>query len=311
MSAIEETMEKLQQGVDGVFESKNYKQYLKTMSKFHSYSVSNCILIGLQRPDASRVAGYTAWRDKFHRQVVKGEKGIKIIAPTFGKRKQEVEKMDETGQKILDENGNPVREVQESEYRGFRVTTVFDISQTEGEPLPELVSELIGPVEGFDDYMDSIKDLSPVPIRFDTMEGSTAKGYYSPARQEIVIRRGMSEEQTLKTALHEVAHCRLGHGSEDDHEDRRTHEVQAESVAYCCCCELGLDTSDYSFGYIAGWSSGKEQKELKASLDVIREQADQMISGIETKMAQIMEMRAQNETMEEQKIQVQGIKMAM
>lgn len=166
--------------------------------------------------------------------------------------------MDETGQKILDENGNPVREVQESEYRGFRVTTVFDISQTEGEPLPELVSELIGPVEGFDDYMDSIKDLSPVPIRFDTMEGSTAKGYYSPARQEIVIRRGMSEEQTLKTALHEVAHCRLGHGSEDDHEDRRTHEVQAESVAYCCCCALGLDTSDYSFGYIAGWSSGKE-----------------------------------------------------
>lgn len=294
MSAIEETMEKLQQGVNDVFEGEKYKEYLKCQAKFHNYSVNNCILIGLQKPNASRVAGYTTWRDRFHRQVVKGEKGIKIIAPTFGKRKQEVEKMDETGQKILDENGNPVREDQESEYRGFRITTVFDISQTEGEPLPELVSELIGPVEGFDDYMDSVKELSPVPIRFDQIE-SGAKGYYSPAKQEIVIRRGMSEEQTLKTALHEVAHCRLGHGSEDNHDDQRTREVQAESVAYCCCCELGLDTSDYSFGYIAGWSSGKEQKELKASLQTIRDQADQMITAIESKMQVIMERRMERQ----------------
>ncbi len=306
---IDVILEKIESGVKEVFESKKFQDYLDTMSKFHQYSVSNSMLIWLQKPDASHVAGYTTWQ-KLNRQVMKGEKGITIIAPCKYKRKQEVEVKDDKGNHICDENGRPQKEEREVEIQGFKAATVFDYSQTEGEPLPELVSELKDAVSGYDDYLDAIRDISPVPIRFDNIE-STAKGYYSPSKQEIVVQRGMPEEQTIKTIVHEVAHARLGHGSEDDHDDRRTHEVQAESVAYCCCKALGLDTSEYSFGYIAGWSSGCDVKELKASLDVIREQADKMISGIEAKMTQIMELRAEQAAMEEQKMQVQSIRMAM
>ena len=287
---IDETLTQLQQGITELFDSEKYKEYLDVMSKFHDYSVNNCLLISMQRPDATYVAGYTAWKEKFKRQVMKGEHGITIISPAPIKKKKDVEIKDAEGNPVLDQNGNPITETKEYTQQSFRIAKVFDISQTEGEPLPELVSELTDPVEGFSDYLDAIKAISPVPIRFDGIVGS-ANGYYSPQKQEIVIRRGMPEEQTLKTMLHECAHARLGHGGDTDHTDRQTKEVQAESVAYCCCRALGLDASNYSFGYIAGWSSGKEQKELKESLQVIREQADLMIKGIEKEMKLVMELR--------------------
>ncbi len=287
---IDETLEQLQAGIDALYQSDKYKQYLDTMSKFHSYSVNNCILIAMQKPDASLIAGYTAWRDRFHRHVLNGERGITIIAPSPYKKKHEVEVKDSDGKPVLDKEGKPMTEEREFVHQAFRIAKVFDVSQTEGEPLPKITAELKNPVEGFEDYLDVIKEMSPVPVRFDNIE-SGAKGYFSPSKQEIVLQRGMAEEQTLKTLLHECAHARLGHGGENDHFDRKTKEVQAESVAYVCSKALGLDTSEYSFGYIAGWSSGREQKELKASLQTIRDQSDQLITSIEQKMKQIMILR--------------------
>lgn len=282
-SRVDETLEQLEKGINELFESNKYKQYLDTMSKFHSYSVNNCLLIAMQKPDATLVAGYTAWRDKFHRQVLKGEKGLTIIAPSPYKKQIEQQVMDADGKPVFDAAGQPLMEQKEHTINAFRIAKVFDISQTDGEPIPELVAELKDPVEDFDDLLESIKSISPVPMRFEDIT-SGANGYYSPKNQEIVVKRGMPEEQTLKTFIHEVAHARLGHGGDDDHLDRRTHEVQAESVAYCTCKSLGLNTEDYSFGYIAGWSSGREQKELKASLQTIKDTADKMITGIEQKM---------------------------
>lgn len=282
-SRVDETLEQLEKGINELFESNKYKQYLDTMSKFHSYSVNNCLLIAMQKPDATLVAGYTAWRDKFHRQVLKGEKGLTIIAPSPYKKQIEQQVMDADGKPVFDVAGQPLMEQKEHTFIAFRIAKVFDISQTDGEPIPELVAELKDPVENFDDLLESIKSISPVPMRFEDIT-SGANGYYSPKNQEIVVKRGMPEEQTLKTFIHEVAHARLGHGGDDDHLDRRTHEVQAESVAYCTCKSLGLNTEDYSFGYIAGWSSGREQKELKASLQTIKDTADKMITGIEQKM---------------------------
>ncbi len=308
-SRIDEILQQLEAGVASIYESEGYKRYLDTMSKFHNYSVNNCILIAMQKPDASYVAGYTAWKDKFHRQVLKGEKGITIIAPSQYKKNVDVSVVDEYGSQVMDAAGRPLTEQKEVTYQGFRTATVFDVSQTEGEPLPSIVSDLMDPVQDYDEYFSAIKDLSPVPVRFDNIE-SGAKGYFSPTKQEIVLQRGMSEEQTIKTLLHECAHARLGHGGDDDHSDRRTHEVQAESVAYCCCRAIGLDTSDYSFGYIAGWSSGQDQKELKASLQTIRDQADQMIKGIEEKFTRVMEIRAERAAMEGPKVRTDGLRIA-
>lgn len=307
-SKVDETLEQLQAGIEELYRSDKYRQYLDTMSKFHSYSVNNCLLIAMQKPDASLVAGYTAWRDKFHRQVLKGEKGITIIAPTPYKKKQEVSVKGADGHPVLDKAGNPITEEREYVYQGFKIAKVFDVSQTDGEPIPSLTAELKDPVEGFDDYLDVIKEMSPVPVRFDNIE-SGAKGYYSPIKQVIVIQRGMPEEQTIKTLLHECAHARLGHGSDDEYLDRMTKEVQAESVAYVCCKALGLDTSEYSFGYIAGWSSGRDQKELKASLQTIRDQANQLITGIEKKMQHIMEIRQEKQSVEI-KTDIPAIKMS-
>ncbi len=277
-SRMDEILEQLEAGVASIFEGEGYKRYLDTMSRFHNYSVNNCILIAMQRPDATYVAGYTAWNNTFHRKVRKGEKGITIIAPCTYKKRVEVKMVDERGFQITDATGRPMTEQKEVIYQGYRTATVFDVSQTEGEPLPKLTEDLQEPVKNFDEYFYAIKDLSLVPVRFDNIT-SGAKGYYSSKRQEIVLQRGMSEEQTLKTLIHECAHARLGHGGKNDHLDRRTHEVQAESIAYCCCKAIGLDTGEYSFGYIAGWSSGKDHKELKSSLQTIRDQADSMING--------------------------------
>ncbi len=307
---VDEILKQLEDGVSELFESDKYKNYLNTMSKFHRYSVSNCMLIAMQKPEASYVAGYTAWRDKFHRQVLKGEKGITIIAPSPYRKLVDVNVVDTDGKQVIDTNGNPVVEEKEIVYQAFRTATVFDVSQTAGEPLPTIVSDLMDPVQGYDDYVDAITELSPVPVRFDNIDGS-AKGYFSPQKQEIVVQRGMPEEQTIKTLLHEVSHARLGHGGEDDHFDRHAHEVQAESVAYCCCSALGLDTSEYSFGYIAGWSSGKDVKELKQSLDIIRKQADLMITSIEQKITQTMELRMEGITGETLDVKMNGMKMGM
>ena len=283
--------EQLEKGVKGVFESDRYKQFLDTMAKFPNYSVNNSLLIMMQRPDASLVQSYTGWK-QMGRFVKRGEKGIRILAPAPYRVRAEQERLGPDGHTVIGSDGKPETEKVEVERMSFKPVSTFDISQTEGEPLPELARDLTDPVEGYDDYMDAIRSVSPVPIRFDEIRG-TAKGYYDPAKREIVLQRGMPEEQTVKTAVHECAHALLGHGSKGDTLDRSTHEVQAESVAYCCCKALGLDTADYSFGYIAGWSSGRDMKELKASMQTIREQSEKMISGIRAKMDQVMEMRAQ------------------
>lgn len=281
-SRIDETLEQLDKGISELYESDKYKCYLNTMSKFHNYSVNNCILIAYQKPDATMVAGYTAWRDKFHRYVKKGEKGLTIIAPSSYKKQIEQQVMDAYGKPLYDASGQPIVEKKDKIVNTFTTVKVFDVSQTDGEPLPELVSELKNSVDDYDDYLVAIQSISPVQMRFE--DNIRPNGYYNPKNKEIVIRRGMSEEQTLKTFIHEVAHAKLGHGTDKDQFDRRTHEVQAESVAYCTCKSLGLDTEEYSFGYIAGWSSGKDKKELRASLQLIRDVADDMITGITNKM---------------------------
>ena len=255
---IKEITEQLEAGVTAVFESDAYKAYLKCMSKFHNYSLNNTLLIALQRPDASLVAGYQAWKKDHGRQVRKGEKGIKIIAPCKYKIELE-EKDDEGNQKV-------------AEYTGFKVATVFDYAQTEG---PD--------VDGYRKLFNALTEMCPVPIYTEDINNG-AKGYYSDADRKIVIKSDMSQLQTIKTMIHEMAHEKL-HAKEKldkDHPvDRRTKEVEAESIAYTICQHYGLDSSDYSFSYVAGWSSGKEVKELKASLERIRSAADEMITGID------------------------------
>ena len=267
---IQEITEQLEAGVAAVFESDAYKAYLKCMSKFHNYSLNNTLLIALQRPDASLCASYTSWQKDHGRQVRKGEKGIKIIAPC--KYKVELEEKDEDGNQKL------------AERTGFKVVTTFDISQTEGPELPTVgVNELVGEVGDYRKLFKALTEMCPVPIYTEDIQNG-AKGYYSDVDRKIVIKSDMSQLQTIKTMIHEMAHEKL-HAKENldkDHPvDRRTKEVEAESIAYTICQHYGLDSSDYSFSYVAGWSSGKEVKELKASLERIRSAADEMITGID------------------------------
>ncbi len=276
---MKEITDKLEQGIQDLFNSEQYMTYLKTMAKFHNYSFRNTILIAMQNPQASYVAGYGAWQAKFKRQVRKGEKGIKIFAPAPYKKMVE--------QKTFDKDGKPHIEEKEIVVPAFKVTTVFDISQTDGEELPTLgADQLIGNVSDYNKLFEALKEISPVPISFENIE-SGAKGYYQLKEQRIAIQENMSELQTVKTAIHEIAHAKL-HAlpeNEDDKDidrpDRRTREVQAESVAYTVCQHFGIDTSDYSFGYIAGWSSGRETEELKNSLEIIRNTAADFINAIE------------------------------
>ena len=246
---IKDITEQLEQGVKDVFESERYKAYLDFMGKFYNYSVNNSILIWMQKPEASLVAGYQTWIKKFNRQVRKGEKGITILAPCPHKFKKEVE----------DENGNMTEKM--VEYTSFKATTVFDISQTDGEDVPTLCNELTGEVENYADLLDKLKAVSPVPVEFEEIKGG-AKGFYNHVENRIAINEGMSEQQTIKTIIHEISHAFL-HNKETGEEkdaDRRNKEVQAESVAYTVCSMLGIDTSEYSFEYVAGWSKGKEVK---------------------------------------------------
>ena len=269
---LKEITERLEQGVKDIFTSEMYTKYLLTMSKFHNYSFNNTLLIAMQRPDATLVAGYNAWKYKFNRYVKKGEKGIQIIAPAPVKEREEREKIDkDTGLTVLNENGEPEIEVVERVIPRFRVTTVFDYAQTDGEPLPTLeVNELTARVKDYTLLKEAIEQVSPVPIRFGEIEGS-AKGYYSHMDKEICVRADMGESQTIKTMIHEVAHAML-HDSDQmkqrgEEKDQLTKETEAESIAFTVCSALGIDTSDYSFPYVASWASGKELKELKDSMD--------------------------------------------
>lgn len=277
---MDEIARTLEQGVKDVFESENYKKFLACMSKFHTYSISNYILIWSQNPDASLVAGYQAWK-KFKRNVKKGEKGIKIFAPAPYKSKMQKTKYDpETRQAILDAEGKPVKETVEIQRTGFHLTTVFDISQTEGDPLPTIgVDELTGDVENYSRFLDAVLKTAPVPVSFEDIQRD-AKGFFNEIENRIVVQKDMSETQTLKTLIHEIAHSVL-HSGDNIKFSQNEREVQAESVAYVVCSKYGIDTSDYSFGYIAGWSSGKEVKELEESLKVIKDTADDIIRKID------------------------------
>lgn len=288
---LKEITERLEQGVKDIFTSEMYTKYLLTMSKFHNYSFNNTLLIAMQRPDATFVAGYNAWKNKFNRYVKKGEKGIQIIAPAPVKEREEREKIDkDTGLTVLNESGKPEIEVVERVIPRFRVTTVFDYAQTDGEPLPTLeVNELTARVKDYTLLKEAIEQVSPVPIRFGEIEGN-AKGYYSHVDKEICVRADMGESQTIKTMIHEVAHAML-HDSDQmkqrgEEKDQLTKETEAESIAFTVCSALGIDTSDYSFPYVASWASGKELKELKDSMDTIRLTAADFLEKLETAVAE-------------------------
>lgn len=301
-----EITKQLEEGVKELFTSERYKEYLKTMSKFYNYSFNNTVLIALQRPEATLVAGYSAWQKNFHRQVKKGEKGIQIIAPSQRKEKEVVEKFDpETNEPILGPDGQPETEVVEHVVSDFRVVRVFDVSQTYGEPLPEIaIPDLTEQVQNFPLFLQAVKELSPVLIRFGET-GGEEKGYYSNKGKEIVVKEDMSESQTIKTLIHEIAHAKL-HDREllekaGEEKDQRTKEIEAESIAYAVCQYFGLDTSDYSFPYIAGWSDNLKMWELRTFMDAIRRTAGEFIKELEEKIKELETDRNERDSVQNEK----------
>ena len=310
---MDSIMQSLESGVEELFTSNRYQEFLKTMAKFHNYSFNNTMLIAMQRPDATLVTSYKNWQS-MGRQVMKGEKGITIIAPAPYKKMKEKEVLDENQRPIMGTDGKPKTEQVEVTVPHFKAVTVFDIAQTSGEPIQTLAPELLtAAVQDFDSFMQAIQKISPVPIRFDEIDGN-ANGYYHNADKEIVIKKGLSESQTLKTAIHETAHAKL-HDKEimeslGVEKDRLTKEVEAESVAYCVCSSFGLDTSDYSFPYIAGWSSSREMKEMKASMDVIRKTAGEMIDQLTEQLEIILEEKQKTELHEKYGILVDAMEAA-
>ena len=301
---LKEITDRLEQGITELFESERYREYLRVMSKFHNYSINNTLLIAMQKPDASLVAGFSAWKNNFGRNVMKGQKGIKIIAPSPYKVKQKMKKIDpHTQQPIIGKDGKPVTEEKEITIPAYKVVSVFDVSQTEGKELPDIaVDELTGDVERYRDFFAALEKTSPVPIGFEQIPGSS-HGYYHLEDKRIAIQEGMSELQTLKTAIHEIAHAKLHdidlNAPENEQQprvDRRTREVEAESVAYTVCQHYGLDTSDYSFGYVAGWSSGRELSELKSSLETIRSAAAEIINSIDETLAELSKAQDMEQT---------------
>lgn len=310
---MDSIMQSLESGVEELFTSNRYQEFLKTMAKFHNYSFNNTMLIAMQRPDATLVTSYKNWQS-MGRQVMKGEKGITIIAPAPYKKMKEKEVLDENQRPIMGTDGKPKTEQVEVIVPHFKAVTVFDIAQTSGEPIQTLAPELLtAAVQDFDSFMQAIQKISPVPIRFDEIDGN-ANGYYHNADKEIVIKKGLSESQTLKTAIHETAHAKL-HDKEimeslGVEKDRLTKEVEAESVAYCVCSSFGLDTSDYSFPYIAGWSSSREMKEMKASMDVIRKTAGEMIDQLTEELEIILEEKQKTELHEKYGILVDAMEAA-
>ena len=301
---LKEITDRLEQGITELFDSERYREYLRVMSKFHNYSFNNTLLIAMQKPDASLVAGFSAWKNNFGRNVIKGQKGIKIIAPSPYKVKQEMKKIDpHTQQPIIGKDGKPVTEEKEITIPAYTVVSVFDVSQTEGKELPDIaVDELTGDVERYRDFFAALEKTSPVPIGFEQIPGSS-HGYYHLEDKRIAIQEGMSELQTLKTAIHEIAHAKLHdidlnapENEQQPRATRRTREVEAESVAYTVCQHYGLDTSDYSFGYVAGWSSGRELSELKSSLETIRSAAAEIINSIDENLAELQKAQDKEQT---------------
>lgn len=310
---MDSIMQSLESGVEELFTSNRYQEFLKTMAKFHNYSFNNTMLIAMQRPDATLVTSYKNWQS-MGRQVMKGEKGITIIAPAPYKKMKEKEVLDENQRPIMGSDGKPKTEQVEVTVPHFKAVTVFDIAQTSGEPIQTLAPELLtAAVQDFDSFMQAIQKISPVPIRFDEIDDN-ANGYYHNADKEIVIKKGLSESQTLKTAIHETVHAKL-HDREimeslGVEKDRLTKEVEAESVAYCVCSSFGLDTSDYSFPYIAGWSSSREMKEMKASMDVIRKTAGEMIDQLTEELEIILEEKQKTELHDKYGILVDALEAA-
>ena len=305
---MKEITNRLEQGIQDLFESDRFKEYLQVMSKFHNYSFNNTLLIAMQKPDATLIAGYNSWKNLFERQVSRGAKGIKVIAPSPYKVKKEIDKIDPKTQKpMTDKNGKPVKEETEVTVPAFKVVSVFDVSQTEGKELPSIgVDELTGDVEQYADFFKATEQASPAPVGFEKIE-SGAKGYYSQTEKRIAINEGMSELQNLKTLIHEIAHAKLHDidlnapaKEQADRPDRRTREVQAESIAYAVCQHYGLDTSDYSFSYVAQWSSGRELAELKASLETIRSTASELIKDIDKNFAELTKDKEQTQTQKAQ-----------
>ena len=305
---MKEITDKLEQGIQDLFESDRFKEYLQVMSKFHNYSFNNTLLIAMQKPDATLIAGYNSWKNLFGRQVSRGAKGIKVIAPSPYKVKKEVDKIDPKTQKpVTDKNGKPVKEETEVTVPAFKVVSVFDVSQTEGKELPSIgVDELTEDVAQYTDFFKATEQASPAPVGFEKIE-SGAKGYYSQTEKRIAINEGMSELQNLKTLIHEIAHAKLHDidlnapaEKQADRPDRRTREVQAESIAYAVCQHYELDTSDYSFSYVATWSSGRELSELKASLETIRSTVSELIKDIDKNFAKLTKDKEQTQAREAQ-----------
>ena len=299
---LKEITDRLEQGITELFDSERYKEYLRVMSKFHNYSFNNTLLIAMQKPDASLIAGFSAWKNNFGRNVMKGQKGIKILAPSPFKIKKEMEKIDPQTQKaIIGKDGKPVTEEKEITIPAFKVVSVFDVSQTEGREIPDIaVNMLTGDVEHYKEVFAALEKTSPVPVGFEKIEGG-AHGYYHLEDKRIALDEGMSELQTLKTLIHEIAHAKL-HDIDlnapledlENRPDRRTREVQAESIAYTVCQHYGLDTSDYSFGYVAGWSAGRELAELKSSLETIRSAAAEIINSIDGHIVELQKEQVQD-----------------
>ena len=301
---MREIVDSIENGIKELFESDKYRQYLSTMSRFHRYSVNNTMLIYMQRPDATHVAGFNKWRDQFGRNVLKGEKGIRIIAPTPYKKKVEEIKTDpETNAPILDADGKAIIEEKEIRIPMFKVVSVFDVSQTSGKPLPQLAADLSGNVQQYEVFMEALRRASPVPMEIKPVARDT-DGFFSIKAQSITIRAGMSEVQTVCAAVHEIAHAKLHdyeHMTElaDDGEtilvpgekSRNTEEVEAESISYAVCQYYGIETGENSFGYIATWSKGKELKELRASLETINKTASELITDIDRHFAEICKER--------------------
>lgn len=306
---VKEITDKLEAGIKELMDTDKFKEYLKCLSKFHNYSLGNTILIALQKPDATLVAGYTAWKNQFGRQVQKGEQGIRILAPTPYKRKMEVDVIDpSTGQARMNPDGTKATELKEIMVPAFKVVNVFDVSQTDGRPIPSIgVNELTGDVRQYEMFFEALKRSCPVPISFEQID-SGAKGYYHTVDHRIALQEGMSQVQTIKTLIHEMTHQHLHSkdpkemSPEEPRLTRNAKEVEAESVAYTVAQHYGIETSDYSFAYIAGWSAGKDTPELKASLDRIRTAADELITGIDTQLQilqkeKMAELDAQAETL--------------
>ena len=295
---MDQMAQKLEAGVKDVFQGENYKAYLDFCAKMPRYSINNQILIMMQKPDATMCQSFTGWKE-MGRFVKKGEKGIRVMAPAPYKMEREQDKLGADGKPVFDKDGEPVKEVVEVKVNAFKPVSTFDISQTEGESVPRLgVDELTGSVEGYATLMEAIKQASPVPISFENIE-SGAKGYFQVEENRIAIQDGMSEAQTVKTALHEASHATLhskeAQNKDSDKKSRSQKECEAESVAYVVCQHYGIDTSEYSFPYVAGWSSDKEVPELKASLDTIRRAASDLIVKIDEKIAELTQGQEKNQ----------------